>query len=82
MKRNLLLIVPILAAASVTCIAGTLEGPIALLLRILWHSTATGRHAAAACFLLGALASRYAWIWAGRASAHDPQALFQLQRKS
>ena len=41
MKRNLLLIVPILAAASVTCIAGTLEGffspsaaPVALKLAV------------------------------------------------
>jgi len=63
-------------------IAGTLEGPIALLVRILWHGSANGRYAAAACFLVGALCSRYAWIWAGRASAHDPQALFELQRKS
>ncbi|MFZ0886782.1 MAG: NrfD/PsrC family molybdoenzyme membrane anchor subunit [Candidatus Acidiferrales bacterium] len=63
-------------------VAGTLEGPIALLVRILWHGSANGRYAAAACFLVGALCSRYAWIWAGRASAHDPQALFQLQRKS
>jgi hypothetical protein len=62
-------------------IAGTLEGPIALLVRISWHGSANGRYAAAACFLVGALCSRYAWIWAGRASAHDPQALFQLQRK-
>ncbi|HXO36192.1 MAG TPA: NrfD/PsrC family molybdoenzyme membrane anchor subunit [Candidatus Acidoferrales bacterium] len=60
-------------------IAGTLEGPIALLVRILWHGSAKGRYAAAACFLLGALCSRYAWIWAGRASAHDPQALFESQ---
>jgi formate-dependent nitrite reductase membrane component NrfD len=63
-------------------IAGSLEGPIALLIRILWHGSANGRYAAAVCFLVGALCSRYAWIWAGRASAHDPQALFQLQRKS
>jgi len=60
-------------------IAGTMEGPIALLVRILWHGSANGRYAAAACFLLGALCSRYAWIWAGRASAHDPQALFESQ---
>jgi hypothetical protein len=60
-------------------IAGTLEGPIALLVRILWHGSANGRYSAAACFLLGALCSRYAWIWAGRASAYDPQALFESQ---
>jgi hypothetical protein len=63
-------------------IAGTLKGPIALLVRIIWHGSASSRQAAAACFLVGALYSRYAWIGAGRASAHDPQALFQEQRKS
>jgi hypothetical protein len=63
-------------------IAGTLEGPIALIIRILWHGSANGRHAAAICFLVGSVSSRYAWIWAGRASAHDPQALFEDQRKS
>jgi formate-dependent nitrite reductase membrane component NrfD len=63
-------------------IAGALEGPIALIIRIFWHSSANGRHAAAICFLVGSVSSRYAWIWAGRASAHDPQALFEDQRKS
>jgi hypothetical protein len=63
-------------------IAGTLEGPIALLVRILGHGSAHSRYAAAGCFLVGALCSRYAWIWAGRASAHDPQALFEQQRQS
>ena len=63
-------------------IAGLLEGPAALLLRVFWGSMPTGRCAAATCFIIGALLSRYAWIWAGRASAHDPDALFQLQRKS
>jgi formate-dependent nitrite reductase membrane component NrfD len=60
-------------------IAGTLEGPVALLVRILSKGSAHGRYAAAACFLVGALCSRYAWIWAGRASAHDPQAVFESQ---
>jgi formate-dependent nitrite reductase membrane component NrfD len=60
-------------------IAGALEGPIALLIRMLWHSHASARYAAAICFLLGSVSSRYAWIWAGRASAHDPQALFEEQ---
>jgi Polysulphide reductase, NrfD len=63
-------------------IAGALEGPIALIVRILWHGSANGRHAAAICLLVGSVSSRYAWIWAGRASAHDPQALFEDQRKS
>jgi hypothetical protein len=61
-------------------IAGILEGPLALLLRIFWGSLPTGRHAAAICFLAGALLSRYAWIWAGRASAEDPKTQFSLQR--
>jgi hypothetical protein len=60
-------------------IAGTLEGPIALLIRIIWHAHPAGRYAAASCFIVGALCSRYAWIWAGRASAHDPKALFEQQ---
>jgi len=60
-------------------VAGTLEGPIALIVRILWGGTSIGRDAAAICFLVGALSSRYAWIWAGRASARDPKALFALQ---
>lgn len=60
-------------------IAGALEGPIALFVRISWHGSAHGRYAAAACFLLGSLSSRYAWIWAGRASAHDPHAVFESQ---
>jgi Polysulphide reductase, NrfD len=62
-------------------IGGVLEGPAALVIRVFWGSVPAGRYAAAVCFLIGALLSRYAWIWAGRASAHDPQALFQLQRK-
>jgi hypothetical protein len=61
-------------------IAGLLEGPAALLLRVFWGSVPAGRYAAASCFLIGALLSRYAWIWAGRASAIDPNALFHLQR--
>jgi hypothetical protein len=63
-------------------IAGLLEGPAALLLRVFWGSVPAGRYAAASCFLIGALLSRYAWIWAGRASARDPNALFHLQRKA
>src|ERR1700728_1037496 len=62
-------------------IGGVLEGPVALVVRIFWASLPMGREAAAICFLVGALMSRYAWIWAGRTSAHDPQSLFRLQRK-
>jgi hypothetical protein len=38
-----------------------------------WES-ASGRKAAAICFLVGSLLSRFAWIWAGQASAKDPEA--------
>ena len=62
-------------------IAGTLAGPGALALRLVSDS-ATGRRAAAICFLAGSLLSRYAWVWAGIASAKDPEALFQIQRKA
>ena len=61
-------------------VGGALEGPVALLLRVFWGSQPAGREAAAICFLIGALLSRFAWIWAGRASAHDPQALFHIQQ--
>ncbi len=61
-------------------IAGMLEGPAALLIRAVWHAEPWGRYAAAICFLLGALMSRYAWIWAGRESSHDTETLFKLQR--
>jgi formate-dependent nitrite reductase membrane component NrfD len=63
-------------------IAGVLEGPVAFFLRFFLGSSHNGRYAAAICFLVGAVMTRYAWIWAGRASALDPQTLFQLQRKS
>ena len=61
-------------------VAGMLEGPVALLIRAVWHAEPWGRYAAAICFLLGALMSRYAWIWAGRESSHDTETLFKLQR--
>jgi hypothetical protein len=61
-------------------LAGLLEGPVALLLRIIWGSTPAGRYSAAICFLLGALLSRYAWILAGRVSAKQSDAFFALQR--
>jgi Polysulphide reductase, NrfD len=63
-------------------VGGMLEGPVALLVRIVWGSLPLGREVAAICFLVGALISRYAWIWAGHASGQDPETLFQLQRKS
>lgn len=61
-------------------VAGFVEGPASLLLRLFLSGTPHGRHAAAICFIAGALLNRYGWIWAGCASAEDPQTLFQLQR--
>lgn len=63
-------------------IGGILAGPAALLLRIFDGSSAGGRELAAIFFVLGALTSRYAWLWAGRVSAGDAGALFDLQRQS
>lgn len=62
-------------------IAGFVEGPASLSLR-LFISGPRGRYAAALCFIAGAFLNRYGWIWAGGASAQDPQALFQLQHKT
>jgi formate-dependent nitrite reductase membrane component NrfD len=62
-------------------IAGIMAGPGALVLRLV-SDAAPIRRAAAICFLAGSLLSRYAWIWAGQASARDPEALFQIQRKA
>jgi formate-dependent nitrite reductase membrane component NrfD len=60
-------------------IGGTLAGPIPLLLRI---AVPAARPLAAACFLAGALLTRYAWLWAGRASAADLGALFALEAET
>ena len=63
-------------------IAGFVEGPVSLLLRLFLGGRPAGRYAAAVCFIAGALLNRYGWIWAGYASAQDPDALLQLQRKT
>jgi Polysulphide reductase, NrfD len=62
--------------------AGFVEGPASLLLRLFLGGSHRGRYAAALCFIVGALLNRYGWIWAGRASAEDPQVLFNLQHKT
>jgi formate-dependent nitrite reductase membrane component NrfD len=61
-------------------VAGLLEGPGSLLVRLFWGSTTHGRYVAAIVFLAGSLLSRYAWIWAGRISAREPHIEFQRQR--
>jgi len=54
--------------------AGVLTGPVALVLRFAgWTPIAAG------CFLIGAVLSRYGWIFAGRASALDPQETIAAQ---
>ncbi|MFL6439179.1 MAG: NrfD/PsrC family molybdoenzyme membrane anchor subunit [Terriglobales bacterium] len=58
-----------------------LAGPISLLLRIFSGHNPHLREIAAVCFAVGALVTRYGWIAAGRVSALDPQALFQIQRR-
>jgi hypothetical protein len=63
-------------------LAGPLEGPIALVVRLVWGASPAGRYAAAISFLLGSLLTRYAWIWAGRASAKDTKTLFEMQRSA
>ena len=60
--------------------AGTLAGPVPLLLRIFLPHAFAFRLLASICFILGALLSRYAWIAAGRVSVHDIKTLFDLQR--
>jgi formate-dependent nitrite reductase membrane component NrfD len=62
-------------------VAGTLTGPLPLLLRIFFAHAFGVRRAASVCFILGALLSRYAWIAAGHVSSRDSKTLFDLQRK-
>jgi formate-dependent nitrite reductase membrane component NrfD len=61
---------------------GVLAGPVSLLVRIFLGATPAGRQLAAACFIAGALISRFAWLRAGRASSKDTRALFAIQRKT
>jgi DMSO reductase anchor subunit len=56
-------------------VAGVCIGPGPLVLRLLGST-----HIAAAIFLIGALASRYGWLHAGRASARDPEQTLAIQR--
>jgi len=62
-------------------VAGFLEGPLALALRLFWDFSPAGRYSAAICFLAGSLLSRYAWIWAGRVSTHAVKTQFAAQRE-
>jgi Polysulphide reductase, NrfD len=51
-----------------------LIGPLSLILRIMNLIPLAG-----ISFLLGALASRFGWIWAGKVCAQDPEAVFTSQ---
>lgn len=56
--------------------AGLLAGPLALLLRLAgWIGPA------ALAFLAGSLLARFGWLEAGKASASDPEATFETQRR-
>ena len=55
--------------------AGLLTGPVAFVVRAAGFVTI-----AAVCFLLGAVTSRYGWIFAGRFSARDPEETIASQR--
>jgi hypothetical protein len=54
-------------------LAGFFSGPVPLFLRLLGLRSQRIRSAAAVSTLLGSLATRIAWIEAGKASARDPQ---------
>jgi len=56
--------------------AGVMTGPVSLVLRLANVITA-----AAACFVIGAIFSRYGWLLAGRASARDPEETLSAQRR-
>ena len=55
--------------------AGLLTGPVVVVLRLLSYVPV-----AAICFLLGAMLSRYGWVFAGRFSAGDPEETIAAQR--
>ena len=56
-------------------VAGLLTGPVALILRLIGLAPVAG-----VCFLVGAVTSRYGWIFAGRFSARDPEETVASQR--
>ena len=56
-------------------IGEVLNGPLAIVLRLLGLIPF-----AALSFLIGALVSRFGWIWVGKISGSDPEAVFASQR--
>lgn len=57
--------------------AAILQGPLPLLLAIACWQVGLPWAVPAACFLVGALLSRYGWLAAGRAAALDPRAVLE-----
>jgi hypothetical protein len=57
-------------------IAGLLTGPVPLVARIFGWVPIAG-----VCFLIGAVSSRYGWIYAGRFSARDPEEVIATQNR-
>lgn len=62
--------------------AEILTGPVSLLLRVPGFWVPGWRLAAAVAFLVGALMNRFGWVFAGHASAHDPEAPLAAQRRA
>ncbi len=56
--------------------AALLTGPVPLILRIFDSVPIAG-----VCFLIGAVASRYGWVFAGRFSARDPEETIAAQNR-
>ena len=57
-------------------IGEVLNGPLAIVLRLLGLIPF-----AALSFLIGALVSRFGWIWVGKVSGSDPEAVFASQQR-
>jgi formate-dependent nitrite reductase membrane component NrfD len=62
-------------AGRVLRIAALLTGPVPLVARLFGWVTIAG-----ICFLIGAVSSRYGWIFAGRVSTRDPEEIISTQR--
>ena len=62
--------------------AGTLSGPVPLLLRVFAGRSATARRIAALSTIAGSILTRAAWIEAGRSSASSSQAIATNSRRA
>jgi formate-dependent nitrite reductase membrane component NrfD len=57
-------------------VAALLTGPVPLVARLFGSVPI-----AAVCFLIGAVSSRYGWVYAGRFSARDPEETIAIQKR-